>query len=1044
MFKRILALFLVLLLALPALPGCKKKGESGENGEVSETSAGTGELSGGVVCDFTGYRQSFLPDITREVSAQDTVRGKAYVVDDPKLEELIDTLDFALNSVEVKQTLGLDLGKIFNDLVGKIYTNDIVNLAVQYLYPLVEKEFAKVWAGLPEDLEIKDVDTGVAVAPKANVKATLSIDAIEEALASIKFYLFPSTLAAQLPPEYAAAAQKLQTAATRSKYDPATDTMTTPWEDPALLNAEGKLDIDWGVHDRDSFIGALSAALCGVEPLLLALLTNRACDNRGLIGTGEGHAAIAGGVVKLDMSITSIELVLTATANPGYNNTLAPIFEALGMTSPDGNTFASVRDVVEKGLIEPVEALLARLAQAPVDFALKALPNLAYAVEAQMVVPLLSMLKTEINYTTNAKYTVQIAGDGEMNDAYKSDEPIKINVGEMIDLAAMGVDVSSLTALLGLADKALGVSFPPIDGVTLATLGELTWLDTARSEATYTGGEPGKRAYIAANRADVLLFLLDYVLNALKDKLLLTGILEKAGGSAALPELVNAIIDRVTADPHGAIAALTELIVPQSYNEPASLNWKPTDAPTSRAASLYTEFWTRAKADYMTQNLPSLVDNVLPMTGLEIAGVKATSLPELLDGLVAAVCKADVLNGLAEKIRGFVSGISLPSAVTDLLKEKLGFDIHYWDSYHTDFADGDRAAFKTAAGNLLFPVQKIVTFLLSDEDITVYLTGEDGSVRRFLYLQGSDGYAKAIVPLLEALGAAGISSPDTFKSDPANAFAHILNAVFGLIDGLKADPYHRLTVLIPNVVLFLRYGGLTAVVDNLLYPVNLLLDIVRPVYDLNLYGLVDFDLRFVNTDPVALLCGLLMNVLRDKVGISINLNLTTEILYNDLCLGSIETFTSLNGLTSYRVNEASINKSDLLTVIYDYLLRELLFSDNAPALLGFAKEKLGLSDSVYSYLERVLPALKSSDETYPGSGKALIFWVFYVAESLVGAMNSGGSGGGSPDVMAMITALLGSGSAEKREFGKSEFRADCAKPGFSDVLTGVLQPLFSN
>lgn len=1036
--KRVLCLFLVVLLALPACG--KKKGDdsAGDGGGGAEQSGGAEATA--VSTDFTYYQQSFMDDIVREVSSEDLVRDQRYVVDDAKLETLIDTLDFAVNSAEIKNLLGLDLGVKLSELMSKLYSNDIVNLAVQYLYPLVETEFAKVWSGLPESLELTDVETGVAVAPTANVNADLYIDEIEKALESIQFYLFPTTLADHLPAQYAAAAEKLRTATTKSKWDPETETMTTPWKDPAILTADGKLDIDWGVHDRDSFADAMAAALSGVEPLLMALLANKACDNRGLIGTGAGHAAIVGGTVKLDMQITSIELVLTATANPGYNNALVPIFEALGIAPPDGNTFTGVRDIVDKGLVAPLETLLTQVANAPVSFVLSALPNIAYAVEAGMVVPLLSMLKTEINYTTNAKYTVKIAGDGEMNDAYKSDEPIKINVGEMIDLPSMGVDISSLNGLLAMAEEPLGFALPALDGGKLATLGALTWRDTVRNDKTYASGEPGKAAYIEANRADVLLFLLDYVFTGLQDRTLLTKILEKAGGNANLPELVNAIIDRVLANPNNAIAALVELVIPQSYNEPNSVKWKEPPVPVNGAAVLYSDYWTHPKADYMVQNLPSLLDNVLGMAGLEIAGISASSLPELLDGLVASVCKASVLNGLAEKINGAVSGISLPEAVTALLKQKLGVDIHYWSGYHADFADGDRAAFKTAVSNLLYPVQKLVTFLLSDQDITISLTDDAGNEVRFLHLHGFDAYSQAIIPLLEALGAENLPTPAAFKSSGGAAFGYILDAIFGVIDGLKADPYNKIITLLPNVLCFLRCGGLTAIVDNLLYPVNLVLDIIRPFYDLSIYSLVDFDLRFERTDPVPLLFNFLSNLLKEKLGVSIAFNFTTESLYNALVTGQVETFTSANGAAAYRVNAASLNRSDMLTVIYDYLLKELLFSDNTPTYLQFAKEKLGLDDKVFSYVEKILPALKTADQNYPGSGKALIFWIFYVAEAVVGSVDL--SSGGSPDVLAIISALASSGNAEKREFAKSELRSDFAAPGYSDMLASVLQPLF--
>ncbi|MBQ7687909.1 MAG: hypothetical protein IJT27_01700 [Clostridia bacterium] len=1037
MGKRILAVLLVLLLALPILPACgKKNGPSGEDGPADSIDNSTTEQPFNV--DYSTYRQSYIADIVREVSSEDVVRDRAYTVDDAKVEALIDMLDFAVNSVEFKQLLDVDLGSLLQQLTEKIYSNDVVNLAVQYLYPLVETEFAKVWAGLPESLEIKDVETGVAVAPKANVSAALYIDEIEKALESISFYLFPSTLSAHLPEEFSSVAQKLKQATVKSKYDPETNTMTTPWQDPAILTADGKLDLDWGVHDRDSFISAISAALSGVEPLLLALLSNIACDNRGLIGTGEGHAAIAANVVKLDMQITSIELVLTATANPGYNNTVVPILETLDIPAPDGNSFTCMRDVVEHGLIEPLETLLERLSKAPIDFVLRALPNIAYAVEGQMIVPLLSMLKTEINYTTNAKYTVQIAGDGEMNDAYKSDEPIKINVGEMIDLASMGVDLSSLNGLLKLAEKPLGVALPAIDGAKLATLGALSWRHTVRNETTYHSLEEGRAAYIEANRADVLLFLLEYVLEGLKDKALLSGILGKLTDGDALPEFVNAVIDRVTSSPHNTIAALTELLVPQDYQEPNSVKWKTAAAPLGTAASLYSDYWTHAKAQYMVQNLPSLIDNFLQTSELNIAGITASSLPGLLSGLESSICKAQTLNDLASKIAGVMAKVSLPSAVTQLLKEKLGVDVSFWNYYHADFADGDRAAFKTAVGNLLYPIQKVVTFLLSNEDITLSLTAADGKTVKLLQLHGFDGYALAVAPLLEALGADNLPTPAAFKADPSHAFSFILDAVFGIIDALKTDPYQKLTVLLPNVLCFIRYGSLTAVMDNLLYPVQLVLDIIRPIYNLDLNSLVDFDLRFEQTDPIQLLFGLLSDVLQKQLGITAKFAGTTESLYNGLVTGTVETFTSVNGATAYRVNEASINKEDMLTFAYDGLLRELLFSDNTPAYLQFAKEKLGLSDKVFSYVEKILPGLQNAETTYPGAGKALIFWVFFAAEAYMGASSS--SGGGS--VFSILMTLLGSSNAEKRDFAKSELQYDISRPGFSDVLTGILQPLF--
>ncbi|MBQ7637478.1 MAG: hypothetical protein IJS90_01080 [Clostridia bacterium] len=1030
--KRILCLLLVICLLLPA---CGKKDKSTDSEPQGEqTSSDAVEIKS----DLSTYQQAFMPDIVRPVSASDVVRNKEYVVDDEKIESLISLLDYAINSPEIADMLGLDIAGLIQTVVGGLYNDGLINTIIQYLYPLVEKEFAKVWADIPEELEIKDVETGVKLVPKANVIATLDIDPIETSLTQIDFYLFPTTLADILPEKYSDVKSKLKLAQTPSKYDKSTDTLTTPWEDPVLLDENGNLDLRWGVTDRDSFIEAASAALQGVEPLLLALLCNQACDNRGNIGRGVGKAKVLNNILKLNMDISAIELVLTASANEGYNNTVAPILEVFGLTAPDGNSFTCTRDVIEKGIIEPVAKLLDSALKAPVSFILSALPNLAYALEAGLVVPLLSMLKTDIYYTSNADYTVQIAGDGRMNDAYKADEPIKINVGEMIDLGEMGVDVSSLNGLLSSLSDMIGFTLPEIDGAKLATLGTLTWHDTVRSDWTYTGVQNGQAARIEANKADVLQFLLDYVFKALSDKELLDGILGMVSSGGQLPELVNTIIDKVVASPDMAVAALTELLIPQSYPEPAGITWKNISLPSNAAAPLYTSYWTAEKADYMWQNLPTLVDNILGLADMEIMGIKAKSLSDLFDGIIGMICKPDLLNDLAKKISGAISGLSLPSMVTDLLKNKLGIDLSYWSYYKASFAVGDKEGFKKAVSSLVSPIQSLIDFLLLDKDITVSIAGAEGDSRELIRLQGANAYATAVIPLLEAFGVTGIPSPSDMKANSSKLLPYIIDAVFGVVDQLKADPYNKLTGMIPNLLYFIQSGCLTSAVNNLLHSVDLLLDIIRPIYDVNISSLIGFDIRFQKTDVMALLSGLISDLIKEELGVDVSLGLTTQKMYNDLVSGQVESFTSVNGAASKRINEKTVNRRDMLTVIYDFLLKELLFSDNTPKYLAFAKEKLGLNDTVFGYLEKIVPAVKEADASYPGSGKALIFWVFFAADSITGAMSSGNT-----SLLGIMGALMGSGNAEKRAFASSELPKDMRNEGFSNIFLGILKPLFS-
>lgn len=1034
--KKILCVLLVVLLAFPILPACKKakKTDTKETDPAASVNAAAENMFKG---DISAYRQSFIEDITREVTAADRVRDKAYVVSDEKLNVLIDTLDFALGSPDVQGLLGFDLQTVMNTVFDMVYSDKTVNLILQLLYPMVEREFQKVWSEIPDTLEIQDVDTGVKIAPKANVKTSINLDEIETALTAIDFYIFPSTLADYLPEQYAAVSEKLRLAPTKSAYDPATDTLTTAWEDAVLMDEEGKLDLPWGVKDRASFVDALTAGLSGAEPLLLALLSNLPCNKTGDIGTGDGKAAVLGNTLKLDLTVDRIELLFTATANEGYNNTVGPLFELLGVTPPDGNTFTNTRDFIEKGVLAPVDELLKILAAAPVRFALGLLPNVAFAVESGLIKPLLSMLKTDIDYTTNAYYTAQVAGEGMMKDPYRAPEIIKINLGEMLDLGEMGIDISSMNGILGFAGEKLGVALPPIDGRKLAALGTLTWHDTQRTDWTYIGEQAGKAARIDANEADVLLFLLDYVFTALKDPAFresLSWLLDNLD----LPEMVKQIVDKAAADPDTTVAVLTELIVPQTYSAPAGVTFRSFEAGAGKAQTLYNAYWTNEKANYMMGHLPDLINAFLSASDMEIAGISANSLPELVDGIAGMIIKAGTLNTVAGKIAEAIGGLGLPDLVYTLAREKLGVDLNYWKTYNASFADGDRAAFKQGILDLVSPIGGLLNFLLLDEDLSISLAGpNEGESKALVTLQGNDGYTRALVPLLEALGVGNIPSAAEIRTGGTSPISYVVDAVFGIVDGLKTDAFGKLMELMPNLLFFIRSGCLTDVIDNLLYPVNVLLDVVRPVFELDLNQLLGFDLRLVDTDPVTMVFGLVSDLLQEKLGVSITFDFTTQSLYNDLNCWTTETYTSAAGTTAARVKKDSIRKNDMLTVIYDYLLREILFSANTPTYLQFAKEKLGLSDFIFNYLSNVAPAIKEADASYPGAGKALIFWVFFAADSLMGAVNSGNN-----SILGIASALMGSGSADARAFAAGELTKDMRNEGFSSILGSVLKPLF--
>gem|GEM_PF-1959650 len=1035
-FKKIVCILLAAVLLFTLLPGCGKKhakdtGEAALSGSAAATA---------VKGDFTVYQQTKLPDIVRAAAPGDRARTSPYTVTDEKMETLISLVDKTLTASETGDLLGLDLHGLANDVLKMVYSDQLVNKVVQLLYPIIEKEFQKVWVEIPDTLEIPDVPTGMPVVKKANVKTELDLDDIEQALTAIDLYLFPTTLAEILPEKYAEAKAKLKQATTRSAYDKETDTLTTPWKDAALTDAEGNLNLKWGVTDRESFVDALSAALSGAEPMLLALLNNVPCEKTGNIGKGAGNAYVLGGMIKLDLTVNTIELVFSAAPNPGYNNVVAPIFEALGVTPPDGNTFTSVRQFLTEGLLDLVDKVVDQLLAAPLSFLLGVLPHIAYAVEAGLITPLLSLLKTEINYTTNAYYTAQIAGDGMLADPYKNEEPIRISGNELIDLNEMGIDVSSLNGILSMVKGFLQLEqIPEIDGPTLATLGAVTVHDTFRSEHPYTGAEAGKAVRIEANKADVAVFLLRYIFSLLKDHALIDMVFALLSPGAAVPDIIYTVTDRLAADPDAAIAALCELLLPQTNTAPTAVTWRAFTAGEGKAKTLYTDYWTAAKAEYMVNNLPRLIDGVLSGTDIQIAGIAADSLAGLIDGIADKICTPDILNTVAGKIAETLNKVALPDILKDLLKNKMGIDLSFWGGYHAAFTPGDRAAFRQGVIDLVYPIRGLLDYLLLGKHITVSLADAPSETAvKLVDLPGYDAYTAGLIPLMEALGVQNLPTAASLTGGSITLISNLIDTVFAVVDGIKQDPISELMTMLPNLLFFLRSGCLTDVMDHVLYTLNGLIETIRPIYDIDLTKLLGFDVRFAQTDPIALVCKLVSDLSEKKLGIRIPLQFTTESLYNDLCSWTTESYVSANGQTGMRVNAASVNKNDILSVIYDFLLQEILFSERTPAYLQFAKNTLGLGDFIVNYLTNAAPAIKDAEQTYPGAGKALVFWVFFAADSLVGAASGGGS------ILSIVTALMGSGTADARAFAASELTKDIRNDGFAAMLLNVLKPLFSS
>ena len=962
-----------------------------------------------------------------------------YEVTDENVAAIIDLLEGALKDPTIAKLLGDLINKdketgeptgepfslsalVTNLLNESVYTDSLVNTIVQYVYPLVCKEFAKVWAGLPATLTIEDVKATDSIT--ADVTANLSLDDVETAIGKVGIYLSPKKLAERLSNAYPAYTQVINTlnkATTAPVYylngeGDADDTFDDPWADGALftnkLDKEGNVVYDeetgrpvkvyalnWGIdsatNKKAAFVDAMCAALSGLEPLLFALLANQSYENadvtsgdcRGVkIGTGSGSAKVS--FISLNLTIDPISLVFRCSGNDGWDNALVPLFEALGLTNiPHSEELTTTRKFLENGLLAMIEQLIAKLDANPIEFLLDALPNLAYMFEAGMIEPLLHQLKTDITYAADAYYSVNAVITtitGNMLDAMKAEEPIKINIGEMINLKDMGLDISNFAAIwnmiAGGVELLAGVEAP--NAAYIATLGTLTEINSNRSDKGYTGGTANKAYYIDANRADVLAYLIQWVLES--------GLL---GGLVKEPsELIATIFANLENNSSDTIAAIVELLNQKAY--PAKdytwLEGNVVDSDLGKSAlKIYLNpenDWTPEKAQYLYDHLEAILTAALTMAGVEL-DLEATVADlvnglltdETLTSLATILAKLD-LNALLAGDKA-EEGEETPDAnepetveegeeteaaapaidVNALVKEYLGLDLAAIAAQYAEIAakveetkDSDEkyvhnfgvndgtTTFAAALAEMLKPLSMVLDFILEGGNITLTIGGET------VTLLGAKGYENGIVPLLEALGC-------EVEKNPEDALAATINAIVGKIEALttnteenaKDGVIYGIIDMLPGLLYYIASNGLATSILNLLQPVLTIVDTIRPVFDvmglINGLEIGEADENGAKKTLAEVLGGELnlakldLNFIFNLVNGLVGLDLSDlKFVIYDACASLETTYTSASSLIAANgkkgAYKADFTQADLLTVVLSFVLDWASDAENGAAL----------------------------------------------------------------------------------------------------------------
>ena len=250
---------------------------------------------------------------------------------------------------------------------------------------------------------------------------------------------------------------------------------------------------------------------------------------------------------------------------------------------------------------------------------------------------------------------------------------------------------------------------------------------------------------------------------------------------------------------------------------------------------------------------------------------------------------------------------------------------------------------------------------------------------------------------------------------------NIGDPLFTVIDKIEADPLAFIEDVLPAILYFDKVQGIQVAIEHLLTAVNVVLDTIRPIYDIDIYALVaekaGVDLHFATTDPVNFLLVKLNEYLEANTNLKISIDFTVESLSATLNFTDPIKFTSANGDDAYTVALSENGKMDLVTRAMDFGIEELLFADNAGNLIRILKNYIH-DENALSLIMTILQALISLDvhvnEYYGINDVALstVFWIIYGADSVTDATADyfyryTGEGGAAE----LITTMLDSSSA---------------------------------
>lgn len=206
----------------------------------------------------------------------------------------------------------------------------------------------------------------------------------------------------------------------------------------------------------------------------------------------------------------------------------------------------------------------------------------------------------------------------------------------------------------------------------------------------------------------------------------------------------------------------------------------------------------------------SLSDNVIPML------YNSQTLSGLLVGIYSSM----------EKDSSTLSTIGVNVSVSEVAKELQDYpevynalsSISSWSEADLTFVDWgvtDKIGFATALGKILSPFNDLLYTLLCSGTY---------EISRFIKINGNDGYADGIAPLLNSLGCKNLVSAEQFKTeanaDKSTMVKNIVLPILDLLEVILKSPADTLTDILPSFAYSVENGQVDEWLDVIISPVT--------------------------------------------------------------------------------------------------------------------------------------------------------------------------------------------------------------------------------